>query len=188
MREDMHYLRHLRVENWKKMLINVKFPENNLIGHFEISPWNESNTFMNYECCNHCNRFFPYQPCFLAKSLVPSLLRTLDVVTQPVLDSLRWYLVPTREPAFAFRVIFITLRPRQKDRHFANDIFKCASLNESFWLSNKISLKYVPYGEIDNTAALFQIMDWHRTGDKPLSEAILVCCIDAYMSHYASVS
>ena len=33
---------------------------------------------------------------------------------------------------------------------FADDIFRCIFLNENFWISNKISLKYVPYGLIDN--------------------------------------
>ena len=29
---------------------------------------------------------------------------------------------------------------------------------------------------------------WDRTGDKPVSEAMLVCCTDAYMPHPASMS
>ena len=32
----------------------------------------------------------------------------------------------------------------------ADNIFKCNSLNENLWILNKISLKYVPYGLIDN--------------------------------------
>ena len=62
-----------------------------------------------------------------------------------------------------------TLRPRQNGRHFADDIFKCILLNENFLILNKISLKYVPWGPIDNMAALVQIMAWRRIGDKPLS-------------------
>ena len=34
----------------------------------------------------------------------------------------------------------------------------------------QISLKFVPMGSIDNTSALVQIMAWHQTGAKPLSE------------------
>ena len=45
---------------------------------------------------------------------------------------------------------------------FSKDI----SLTEYFWISNMISLKYVPQGPIDNMTALDQIMVWHRTGDK----------------------
>ena len=37
-----------------------------------------------------------------------------------------------------------TLRPRWNGRHFADDIFKCTSLNENFRILHKISLKYVP--------------------------------------------
>ena len=44
-------------------------------------------------------------------------------------------------------------------------------------------LKYVFYGLISNMTALVEIMAWHRTGDKPLSEAMLVCCTDANMRH-----
>ena len=36
-------------------------------------------------------------------------------------------------------------------------------------------------------AALLQIMAWRRTGDKPLSEPMLVCCTGAYKYHSASV-
>ena len=54
--------------------------------------------------------------------------------------------------------------------------------------SNEIALKYVPYGLIDNMAALVQIMAWRRAGDKPLSEAMLVCFADAYMHHMASIA
>ena len=39
-----------------------------------------------------------------------------------------------------------------------------------------------------NMAALVQIMARRRTGDRPLSEAKLICCADAYIHHSASVS
>ena len=81
-----------------------------------------------------------------------------------------------------------SLRPRQNGRHFADNIFKCIFLNVNFRVSNKISLKYVPWGLINNMTALVQIMAWRRIGDKPLSEAMLVCFIDAYMRHSASMS
>ena len=59
--------------------------------------------------------------------------------------------------------------PGQNDRHFADDMFKCIFLNGNILISNKISLKYVPWGLIDNMPALVQIMVWRRSGDKPLS-------------------
>ena len=70
--------------------------------------------------------------------------------------------------------VFNTLRPRQNGRHFADDTFKRISLNENVKISIKISLKFVPEGPINNIAALVQMMAWHRPGDKPLSEPMMV--------------
>ena len=67
-----------------------------------------------------------------------------------------------------------TLRPRQNGRRFADDIFKPIFLNENVRISIKISLKFVPKGPINNIPALVQIMAWRRSGDKPLSEPMLV--------------
>ena len=71
-------------------------------------------------------------------------------------------------------IIVNTLRPRQNGHHFADDIFKCIFLNENIWISIKISLKFVPRGSISNIPALVQIKAWRRSGDKPLSELMLV--------------
>ena len=67
-----------------------------------------------------------------------------------------------------------TLRPRQNGRRFPDDIFECNFLNEDVWISIKISLKFVPKGPINNIPALVQIMAWRRSGDKPLSEPMMV--------------
>ena len=67
-----------------------------------------------------------------------------------------------------------TLRPRQNGRRFADDIFKRIFLNENVRISIKISLKFVPKGPINNIPALVQIMAWRRSGDKPLSEPVMV--------------
>ena len=69
---------------------------------------------------------------------------------------------------------FNTLRPRQNGRHFPDDIFKWIFLNENIWISIKISLKFVSKGPINNIPALGQIMAWRRSGDKPLSEPMIV--------------
>ena len=66
-----------------------------------------------------------------------------------------------------------TLRLRQNGRHFTDDIFKCIFLNENAWILISISLKFVPKGPINNIPALVQIMAWHQTGDKPLSETMM---------------
>ena len=69
---------------------------------------------------------------------------------------------------------FNTLRPRQNERHFADDVFKLIFLNENVRISIDISLKFVPKDQINNIPSLVQIMAWRRPGDKPLSEAMLV--------------
>ena len=53
---------------------------------------------------------------------------------------------------------YITLRPRQNDRRFADDTFKRIFLNENVRILIKISLKFVPKGPINNNPALVQIM------------------------------
>ena len=67
-----------------------------------------------------------------------------------------------------------TLRPRRNEQHFADDIFKRIFFNENVWISIKISLKFVPKGPINNIPSLVQIMAWRRSGDKPLSEPMVV--------------
>ena len=71
-------------------------------------------------------------------------------------------------------IILNTLRPRQNVRHFTDNIFKCIFLNENVRIQVRISLKYVPKGPFNNIPALVQIMAWHRSGDKPLSEPMVV--------------
>ena len=67
-----------------------------------------------------------------------------------------------------------TLRPRQDGRHFADDIFMCNFFNENCCILIKFSRKYFRKGPIDNNRALVQIMAWRRSGDKPLSEPIMI--------------
>ena len=67
-----------------------------------------------------------------------------------------------------------TLRPRQNGHHFPDNIFKCIFLNENIWFPINISLKFVPRDRIGNIPASVQIMAWHRPGDKPLSEPMMV--------------
>ena len=67
-----------------------------------------------------------------------------------------------------------SLRPRRNSRYNADDIFKWIFLNENVWIPIKISLKFVPKGPINNIPALVQIMAWRRSGDKPLSEPMMV--------------
>ena len=56
-------------------------------------------------------------------------------------------------------------------------------MNDKFYISIQIILKFVPKGPIDNKSALVQVMAWCRTGDKPLPEPMLTKFTDAYMRH-----
>ena len=44
----------------------------------------------------------------------------------------------------------------------------------------QISLKFVPYGPLNNKSALVQVMDWCRIDDKPLPEPMLTQFTDIY--------
>ena len=66
------------------------------------------------------------------------------------------------------------MRPRQNGLRFADDVFKCISLNKHVWIVIKISLKFVPKCQINNIPVLFRKMAWRRSGAKPLSEPIMV--------------
>ena len=59
----------------------------------------------------------------------------------------------------------------QNIRHFTDNSFKC--MNEKCSILIQISLKFVPKGSIDNKLVWIQVMAWHRTGEKPLSEPTL---------------
>ena len=69
---------------------------------------------------------------------------------------------------------FNSLRPRQNGRRFADDTFKHIFLNENVRISIKISMKFVTKGPMNNNPSLVQIMAWRRSGDKPLSEPMMV--------------
>ena len=61
-----------------------------------------------------------------------------------------------------------TLRLKQNDRHFADDIFKCIFFNENRYVMIQISLYFVPKGPND---------------DKPSTELIVVLVTDAFMRY-----
>ena len=57
---------------------------------------------------------------------------------------------------------------------FSRRHFQMHFLVSKLWIPNKIPLKFVPKGPINNVPALVQIISWHRPGDKPLSEPMMV--------------
>ena len=84
--------------------------------------------------------------------------------------------------------VFNSSPPGQNGCHFADEILKCISMNEKLCILIKISLKFVPKGQIDNKAALVQVMAWQRAGDKPLPEPMFIHSLDAYMWHQEPMS
>ena len=54
-------------------------------------------------------------------------------------------------------------------RHFQKHVIEWKYRNFAF----KFSVKFVPKVSNDNIPSLFQIMDWRRPGDKPLSETMM---------------
>ena len=70
----------------------------------------------------------------------------------------------------------------------ANDIFECNFVNENVFISMKISLKFVPKGQIDNKSSLVPVMAWCRRSDKALHEPVMNQFGDAYMRHPTAMS
>ena len=76
------------------------------------------------------------------------------------------------------------ISPGQNGRCFADDILKHIFMNENVEIWIQISLKLVSKGQIDNKAALVQVMAWRLFGAKPLPEPMLIQFPDAYyMQH-----
>ena len=66
------------------------------------------------------------------------------------------------------------MRQRQNGCHFAGDIFRCIFLDENVLNSIKVSLEFISKDAINNIPALVHIMAWHRPGNKPLSEPMMI--------------
>ena len=62
---------------------------------------------------------------------------------------------------------------RQNSHLFANGIFKLIFVNENCCILIQILLKYVPKVAGENKPSFVQIMAWHGTDDKPLSETVM---------------
>ena len=65
-------------------------------------------------------------------------------------------------------ITLISMRPTQNICLYSDDIFNSIFLNEN------ISLKSVSMGPINNIPALVPIVTWRRSGDKSLSEPMMV--------------
>ena len=81
---------------------------------------------------------------------------------------------------------FKTLGQRQNGCQFAD--ISSAFYSRKIWILIDISLKFVPRGSTDNNSPLVEVMAWHETGIKPLSEPMTNYFTDAYMCHWTSMS
>ena len=78
---------------------------------------------------------------------------------------------------------FDTLGPEQHGRLFTDNFFKLIFLNEDYYISIHISLKFIPKDLIDNKWSFVYIMAWCRIGNKPLPELMMPYFDDTYMCH-----
>ena len=85
-----------------------------------------------------------------------------------------WDVCPLEASIIAVNQHCWYIEAETKYRQIADDIFKCISLNENVRVSVKISLQVVPTVSINNIPALVQIMAWRRSGDKALSESMMI--------------
>ena len=70
--------------------------------------------------------------------------------------------------------VFKPSRPRQNGHHFADDTLERISVNGNIRIAIKISLKFVPKGQICNIPTLVDTMAWRPTGDKPSSGPMII--------------
>ena len=61
-----------------------------------------------------------------------------------------------------------TLSTEQNGHHFAEDIFKCTSVNKNAW-----KFHWSLWVPLENKPTMVQVMAWCRPGDRPLFESIL---------------
>ena len=83
--------------------------------------------------------------------------------------------------------LFNTLRLRQNGYQFSDKIFEFIFLYENLCIFSQIALNFFQKGLTDNKPALVQMMAWCQTGDKPLSEPMMVQFTDANVCHSNSV-
>ena len=125
--------------------------------------------------CHSWINFRPLIACCVFITTDTIIAQYRYTLTHPPPPSFYQIWPPSMSPDMIFTACYInSLRPRRNVQHFADDIFKLFFFNENVWISIKISLIFVPKGPINNIPSLDQIMDWRRSGDKPLSEPMMV--------------
>ena len=97
-----------------------------------------------------------------------------SVTSEPMMTRFIVACIHQASKIYEWNAKFNTLKSRQNGCHFPDYICKWIFLNENISIAIKISLKFVLKGPINNIPALVQIMDWRRSGEKLLSEPIMV--------------
>ena len=67
-------------------------------------------------------------------------------------------------------------------------MFKCIFCNEKHSILIQIWLTFVPNDPIDDKSSLIQVMAWHYSGTKPLSEPMMTHFTYTYMGHQGEMS
>ena len=70
--------------------------------------------------------------------------------------------------------IYLHIEAETRSPPFRRWRFQKHFLERNVWILLNISLKFVPENQINNIPSLVQIMAWRRSGDKPLSEPMMV--------------
>ena len=83
-------------------------------------------------------------------------------------------------PKALFCIVLFLIHWGRDKMAISTDDFWCIFLNEKFCISTRIAPKFVPKGPNDNKPALVQVMAWRRSGEKRLSEPMLVYFTDTY--------
>ena len=73
-----------------------------------------------------------------------------------------------------FIINYFYIKTQTWQLQFSTRHFQCILLNENVWISLTILLNCVPKVRMNNTPALVQILTWRRSGDKPLSEPMMM--------------
>ena len=126
-------------------------------------------------------------------NLVRLILETLRYIKMQKLQSGQdstetWTEDKTEWNEYIYILLPKSYPPRQNGCHFADNIFKGTFMNEMFWISLPISLKFVPKVPIDKKSALVQVMDWHQTSNKSLPEPMLTQFTEAWIGHQREIS
>ena len=132
---------------------------------------------MGSNCFNHILQdYFTSLPAIILLSIFQR--RTLNVMGEWVTLTITQSLQSKAQMCILYicwciKLIITPLPVGQNGLHATDDIFKYAFENEKFCVLTIISPEFVPQGPMDNKLSLFQVMAWHRVGDKSLHEAML---------------